>query len=293
MSTQTHYPAEPAQDLYDLGLRADLAMLSQSPMTRRRVLSLGLLGISALLAGCAPIGMPTPAATTTQPGPLEAGATTGTVTECVSPIPRETAGPFPGNGSQGPNLNVLRQSGVVRPDIRTSLGTGNTAEGIPMRLELTLVRAGGDCAPLPGYAVYLWHCDARGRYSMYSPGAEDEDYLRGVQAANEEGVVTFLTVFPGCYSGRWPHFHFEIYSSVEQATGAGAVVHTSQIALPEEICRTVYADSSYGNSLNNLSRLSLARDSVFRDGWESQMATVTGSVEEGFVARLTVGVPTA
>lgn len=287
MQPHAHFSGESPQDLYDLGLKADLAMLSQSPITRRRVLSLGLMGVAALLAGCAPIGTPTPPATHAEPGASEAGA----AAECVSPIPRETAGPFPGNGAQGPALNVLGRSGVVRPDIRTSLGTGNTAEGVPLRLELTLVQAGGDCGPLPGYAVYLWHCDAQGRYSMYSPGAEDEDYLRGVQAADENGVVTFLTIFPGCYSGRWPHFHFEIYASVEQATGAGNVVHTSQIALPEDICRAVYADARYGASLNNLSRLSLERDTVFRDGWESQMAAVTGSMEEGFLARLTVGAP--
>lgn len=292
MSSQTHFSAEPAQDLYDLGLKTDLVMLSQSPITRRRVLSLGLLGISTLLAACAPIGTPAPpAASTAQPAASNTNEAVGAVAECVSPIPRETAGPFPGDGSQGPNLNVLSQSGVVRPDIRTSLGTGNTAEGVPLRLELTLVRAGGDCAPLPGYAIYLWHCDAQGRYSMYSSGAEDEDYLRGVQAADENGVVTFITIFPGCYAGRWPHFHFEVYASVEQATGAGNAVHTSQIALPEDICRSVYADARYGNSLNNLSRLSLETDGIFRDGWESQMAAVTGSVEEGFLARLTVGVP--
>ncbi|MCC9074617.1 intradiol ring-cleavage dioxygenase [Litorilinea aerophila] len=289
MHPQTHLHPDSPQDLYDLGLKTDLVMLSQSPMTRRRVLSMGLMGIGALLAGCAPIGTPTPAATGGQPSTPEEA----TAAECVSPIPRETAGPFPGNGSQGPNLNVLIQSGVVRPDIRTSLGTGNTAAGVPLRLELTLVQAGGDCAPLPGYAIYLWHCDAQGRYSMYSPGAEAEDYLRGVQAADENGVVSFLTVFPGCYSGRWPHFHFEVYASVEEATGAGNVVHTSQIALPEDVCRSVYADDRYGSSMNNLSRLSLDQDGIFRDGWESQMAAVTGSVEEGFLARLTVGVPVA
>jgi len=321
------YPMEQEhRDLFDLGLQADLTMLQQSPLTRRRLLKLGLVGITSFLAGCTPFagqsstptGGPTstsvagsgsvssptalPASPTALPASPTVAATVSTpttavtptsapVAECVSPIPTETAGPFPGDGSQGASLNVLARSGVVRQDIRTSLGTGNLAAGIPLRLELKLVRAGGDCAPLAGYALYAWHCDAQGRYSMYSSGVEGEDYLRGVQAADANGIVVFQTIFPGCYSGRWPHVHFEIYPSLDQATSARNVVHTSQLALPEDICRQVYADPQYGNSLNNLGRISLERDGIFRDGWQTQMATVTGSLNDGLVARLTIGVP--
>lgn len=304
------------RDLFDLGLQADLVMMQQSVLTRRRLLRLGLVGITTFLAGCAPIASsvatptaapsattapttaPASAAATAAPTTAPAMAATATtaptnaaIAECVDAIPRETAGPFPGNGSQGANLNILSRSGVARSDIRTSLGTGNTAAGVPLRLELKLVRAGGDCAPLPGYAIYVWHCDAPGRYSMYSPGVEGEDYLRGVQAAGADGTVVFQTIFPGCYAGRWPHIHFEIYPSLEQATSARNVVHTSQLALPEDICRQVYADTQYGNSLRNLGQLSLERDGIFRDGWETQMATVTGAINDGLVARLTIGVP--
>ncbi|GIV91024.1 MAG: intradiol ring-cleavage dioxygenase [Chloroflexus sp.] len=304
------------RDRFDLGLQADLAMMQQPLLTRRRLLRLSLVGITTFLAGCTPMANPV-ATPTTAPNPTvapttapaaaaatavpttapaatiapTAAPTSVVVAECVDAIPRETAGPFPGNGAQGAALNVLARSGVVRSDIRTSLGSGNTAVGVPLQLELTLVRAGGDCAPLPGYVIYVWHCDAPGRYSMYSPGVEGEDYLRGVQAADAGGKVVFQTIVPGCYAGRWPHIHFEVYPSLEQATGASNVVHTSQLALPEEICRQVYADAQYGNSLRNLGQISLERDGIFRDGWQTQMATVTGSVNEGFVARLTVGVP--
>ncbi|ACL24707.1 intradiol ring-cleavage dioxygenase [Chloroflexus aggregans] len=304
------------RDRFDLGLQADLAMMQQPLLTRRRLLRLSLVGITTFLAGCTPMANPV-ATPTTAPNPTvapttapaaaavtavpttapaatiapTAAPTSVVVAECVDAIPRETAGPFPGNGAQGAALNVLARSGVVRSDIRTSLGSGNTAVGVPLQLELTLVRAGGDCAPLPGYVIYVWHCDAPGRYSMYSPGVEGEDYLRGVQAADTSGKVVFQTIVPGCYAGRWPHIHFEVYPSLEQATGARNVVHTSQLALPEEICRQVYADAQYGNSLRNLGQLSLERDGIFRDGWQTQMATVTGSVNDGFVARLTVGVP--
>lgn len=72
--------------------------------------------------------------------------------------------------------------------------------------------------PLAGYAIYLWHCNRDGGYSMYSSGITAENYLRGVQVTDSNGEVTFSTIFPGCYSGRWPHIHFEVYASLDAAT---------------------------------------------------------------------------
>jgi protocatechuate 3,4-dioxygenase beta subunit len=213
----------------------------------------------------------------------------------VGEIPQETAGPYPADGSQASSqvLNALALSGIVRRDIRTSLGTGNVAQGVPLTIELTLVSTLGDCAPLAGYAVYLWHCDREGRYSLYSQGVTSEDYLRGVQQADSNGLITFTSIFPACYSGRWPHVHFEIYPSLESATSASNTVHTTQLALPEDICDVVYATDGYSQSIRNMSQISLERDNVFSDGYELQMATVTGDATNGYVARLTVGIAEA
>ena len=65
-----------------------------------------------------------------------------------------------------------------------------------------------DNAPFVGVAVYAWHCDRAGRYSLYSEGVEDENYLRGVQESDADGKLAFDTIFPAAYSGRWPHIHF-------------------------------------------------------------------------------------
>src|SRR3954465_2676334 len=86
-------------------------------------------------------------------------------------IPSETAGPYPGDGSNGPD--VLDDSGIVRHDIRRSFGASRTlAKGVPLRVNLTVTDASKDYGPLVGAAVYLWHCDRSGRYSMYSSGVE-------------------------------------------------------------------------------------------------------------------------
>ena len=205
-------------------------------------------------------------------------------------VPTETAGPYPGDGSNGPD--VLDDSGIVRHDIRRSFGDSRTlARGVSLRVNLTITDASNDYVPLPGLAVYLWHCDRAGRYSLYSSGVEDENYLRGIAKTNSEGTAWFNTIFPGCYSGRWPHIHFEVYRSVAKAVSNGPIVETSQIALPRAVCKKVYASSGYSGSAANLARTSLATDLVFSDDKAiHQLATVTGSVKNGFVANLTIGI---
>ncbi|TDD58667.1 3,4-dioxygenase subunit beta [Kribbella antibiotica] len=259
---------------HDLGLEYDLGTLR-----RRQVLSLFAGAGLVALAGCAPDSEPAP--TPTPP----AASTTGAVDE----IPAETVGPYPADGSNGPN--VLTESGIVRSDITKSFGTASgTATGVPLTVDLTILDADND-TPLPGAAVYVWQCDAQGRYSLYSDGATNENYLRGVQAADANGKVTFTTIFPGAYPGRWPHIHFEVYAGLSEATAVGKISATSQLALPENVAMAVYATSGYDGSMENLRRTSLTDDSVFGDDdGVRQLATVSGDAVKGYVARLNVGV---
>jgi protocatechuate 3,4-dioxygenase beta subunit len=223
-------------------------------------------------------------------GASTAADSTGAAGTC-EPIPAETAGPYPGDGSNGPNALAL--SGIVRSDIRSSVdGATGTAEGIMTTVTLVLVDASNGCAPLADHAVYLWHCDRAGDYSMYTGAPAAENYLRGVQQTDADGKVTFTTIFPACYSGRWPHMHFEIYASLDDAMSGADPLHTSQLALPESDCNDVFATQGYEDSVGNLAQLSLDSDNIFSDGASLQMATVSGSVRVGYSASLVVGVPT-
>ncbi len=208
-------------------------------------------------------------------------------------VPEETAGPYPGDGSNGPD--VLEESGIVRSDIRSSFGSASgTADGVPMTLELRLTDLAEGGSAFAGAAVYVWHCDREGRYSMYSEGVESENYLRGVQVADSSGVVRFRSVFPACYAGRWPHVHFEVYPDPGSVTDSANAIATSQVALPKDACATVYAEQGYGGSAQNLGQVSLSTDHVFGDdSGASQIATVTGDVAGGYTVALTVGVDTS
>jgi hypothetical protein len=115
--------------------------------------------------------------------------------------------------------------------------------------------------------------------------------LRGVQESDADGKVTFISILPACYSGRWPHIHFEVYASVDEATGGGEPIATSQLAFPADVCDVAYATEGYEQSVRNLGQLSLASDNVFGDDQAAQqLATVTGDVSEGYLATLAVAV---
>ncbi|MEQ1786010.1 MAG: intradiol ring-cleavage dioxygenase [Acidimicrobiales bacterium] len=279
-------------DLHDRGLAFDLATLRERATEPTRLERRGALkllagaGAGLVLVAC---GSDSPSASTTSSTAGGVTRTTaGSGTSAADAIPAETGGPFPGDGTNGPN--VLVESGVVREDIRSSFGAySGTAEGVTLAVDLTIVSAGTD-TPMPGATVYLWHCDREGRYSLYSSGVTDQNYLRGVQEADDDGLLRFTTVFPGAYSGRWPHIHFEVFPDLTTATSAGAPLVTSQLALPEDVCDTVYATSGYEQSIGNLAQTSLDRDMVFSDGYDQQLALVTGSVEDSLTAALTVGV---
>ncbi|NBZ86507.1 hypothetical protein [Stagnihabitans tardus] len=211
--------------------------------------------------------------------------------QCLK-TPAETNGPYPADGSnsrEGQVVDVLKQQSVMRDDIRTSFGDlDGAAEGIPLELEIALISVDG-CKPLGGHAIYLWHADAEGRYSLYD--LPERNYLRGVVLTDASGVARVTTIVPGCYDGRWPHIHFEVFASAEAAVAGGALL-TSQMALPEATCREAYADARYPASLRNLDRTSLDGDNVFGDNTPEQVAqqllTMTRTAT-GYAAKVTVG----
>jgi protocatechuate 3,4-dioxygenase beta subunit len=283
---------------HDRGLEFDLSTL----MSRRSLgMFLGAGGAAAELAACTPGGSSsapaTSSATATEtastigsvaPSASATPTVTRAIAECGVEIPEETAGPYPGDGSNGPN--VLEASGVVRRDITSSFGTSGTkADGVPLTFTLTLLDNANGCVPLAGAAVYAWHCDKDGKYSMYDAGLTDENYLRGVQEADANGQVTFTSIFPGAYRGRWPHIHFEVFESMSNATSAGQVLAVSQIALTDSSCRDVYSMSGYEASASNFPSTTLQSDMVFReDGGIYQLATMSGSAATGYSAGLNV-----
>jgi protocatechuate 3,4-dioxygenase beta subunit len=242
-------------------------MTSQLELDRRRMLGGLALGLGgAALAACG----------------SRAGAQ---IARSCAATSTEIKGPFPADGTNGrPRpINALAMDGVIRRDIRSSFaGMNGRADGVPLELELSVVDASSDCTALASRAVYLWQNDAAGAYSLYN--LPDRNYLRGLQAADEQGRVRFTAIVPGCYGGRYPHCHFEVFASAEAALRGELPLLVSQLAFPDAECRTIYRDDTrYGDSLRNLERLPLERDFVFGDtGAAGQTVAMTGDPASGY-----------
>lgn len=271
-------------------------------LTRKEILLLfggvGLAGLTTLI-GCGgsnasqittalgsdgTTASPSPTASAT-PTPEASASPVVTATPSPTPtpgscvlIPSETQGPYP-------LLAVLSDSSMNRSDITE----GKTGVPLTLKINLQNVRDGA-CAVIPNAAVYVWHCDKDGAYSGYNQqnnSTVGQTFLRGIQVSDGGGSVTFHTVYPGWYAGRITHIHFQVYLNDDLNVTATA---TSQIALPQEITRTVYSSSLYASRGQNTSVTGFAQDNVFSDGTAYQMATVTGDASTGYTATLNVGV---
>jgi protocatechuate 3,4-dioxygenase beta subunit len=269
---------------FDGDFRSDL-----QEMLSRRTLLLG--GAALLLTACGD-----------GPGGAAEANVTGKAADgssCIK-LPQETNGPFPADGTNrlsGTTVNVLDKIGVVREDLRPSFdGLSDVAEGVPLTLVLRVINVTNACAPLAGHLVYLWQCDAAGQYSIYERASAN--YLRGAAITDADGVARFTTIFPGCYAGRWPHLHFEVFVSKDQAVSGSESLLTSQFAFEKPTCEAIYASHpAYAVSPANLAKLSLASDMIFATNTPEQIAAqillTSGDAATGLTASALIGIAAA
>jgi protocatechuate 3,4-dioxygenase beta subunit len=269
--------------------------LMQSRFEERRRLLGSLLGggAAALLGACGGSS----GGDASSSSASSTASTTGAGTACIAD-PSETNGPYPSDGTNTVNgavSNVLLESGVVRSDIRSSFGASTTvASGVPLTLTITLENTNNSCGLLSGFAIYVWHCDRDGEYSLYGADILSENYLRGVQVTDSGGSVTFASIFPACYSARYPHIHVEVYESLSTATSGNNALLITQLAVPRDIATTIYDTATgYGASVNNLAAVTTGSDLVFESSTTAQLTAQTpafsGSISDGYVATVTVG----
>lgn len=245
-----------------------MSSTDRNRFSRREVLEvLGAAGL-ALAAGCTSASPASPTDTS-----ASGGTTTpvGGAASC-SVTPEETAGPY------ADRVGMINNPAFFRQDITEG------RSGLPVTLALTVVSISGGCNPVPNAQIEIWQCDAEGRYSEYSqPGynGTGQTFLRGLQTTDGEGKATFRTIYPGWYAGRATHIHVEVFVG-------GRTVKTTQIAFPESASRAVYGTGVYAAHGQNPT--TNARDNVFSDGSDAELATLAGDATSGYTASLTIGV---
>lgn len=302
------------------GLLHDLKTIGENIMGRRRALAIlasagGFTAVTACggddgststssgsTATTSSTSTSSTSSTSTSSTSTSSTSSGGTSSSSCIADPTETNGPYPADGTNsasGSTSNVLTVSGVVRSDIRSSfINSTTTADGVKLELTLQLVDVNNGCAAIEGAAIYVWHCDAAGKYSLYSSGVTTESYLRGVQVTDAEGKVTFTTIYPACYSGRWPHIHFEIFTGGLTSASTGRTASLiSQLAMPAATNTAVFTgDTRYTASIANYNAISISSDNVFGDNSSAQIAqmtpTLSGSATAGYTGTALIGIAT-
>lgn len=174
-----------------------------------------------------------------------------------------------------------------RSDIRSDPTDGRVRPGTPLALTLLVSRLNaGDCQPLAGAQVDIWHCDALGVYS----DVQDPDFttigqkfLRGYQVTDARGEARFVTVYPGWYPGRTVHIHFKIRTA---PVAKRSFEFTSQLYFDDELTDRVHAAPPYAAKGPRIARNQ--HDWIFRRGGDRLMLDTT-STADGYAATFPIG----
>lgn len=190
----------------------------------------------------------------------------GTSTGSCSVTDTETDGPYPLYSSRGSAIQ------------RTSIADGKT--GLPLNIKIVVKNVNNSCAVLANAVVDIWHCDKDGYYSGYSNtgylGTQNNSSLvfcRGRQISDSNGEVSFVSIYPGWYSGRCIHIHVQVYVS-------STLKLTSQIAFPDAVNSVVCNTSLY--SAHGQPDTTNTTDSIISNSLDNELATVTANSSGGY-----------
>lgn len=205
---------------------------------------------------------------------------------------RSHAQPLPGKPvcvltpeqTEGPYFSDQR---LNRSDIRRDPSDGTVKAGVPLSLTLRVHTVNpGHCVPLAGAIVDIWHCDATGIYSDVADPRFDtrgKKFLRGYQMTDAQGLVSFLTIYPGWYPGRALHIHFKVRAN---SATQGVVEMTSQLYFPDALSDKILASAPYTGGMKRRTRNE--EDGIFHRGGEQLMLAPTAQTQ-GYAAAFDVG----
>jgi protocatechuate 3,4-dioxygenase beta subunit len=181
-----------------------------------------------------------------------------------------------------------------RSDIRSDshgLADPNPRPGLPLTLRFTvLAYAGGNCAPLTNAQVDVWHCDGIGLYSdVNGAGGSNttgQDFLRGYQLTDSNGLATFTTIYPGWYSGRAVHIHVKVRTF--DAANNTITEATTQVFFDDALTDAVYAANAPYNTRGPRDTRNMA-DAIY--GRQTELLlSLSGSPSSGYTGSINLGV---
>jgi protocatechuate 3,4-dioxygenase beta subunit len=171
------------------------------------------------------------------------------------------------------------------PSLERADITEGTETGVATNVRLQIVD--GNCKPIEGARVDIWHCNAVGLYSGYpnQTGGVDttgKTFLRGTQFASANGIVEFQTIYPGWYAGRTTHIHFKVF--LDEKT-----VLTGQIFFPDALSQFIYQNvppyTDHGHDRDVLN----GNDNIATQATRASFAYVK-ELEERYLVAMIIGV---
>jgi len=211
-----------------------------------------------------------------------------------------TRGPYFIDNQSDPNItgDDVDTSIPERSDIRSDTkGSTGTQSGLPLYLNITVGSySNGSCSPIANAQVHIWHCNALGVYSdvqgaTNGNGADltGENFLRGYQYTDANGKVSFITIYPGWYSGRAVHIHVKV--RVFDSSGNVATEATTQLFFDDSISTAVYAANADYSRSSSRGILNSA-DSIYAAESPALLVSLTGSDTTSYTGTISIGVAT-
>jgi protocatechuate 3,4-dioxygenase beta subunit len=277
-------------------------------LSRREVLALLGTGGAALLVGCGPqqtstnaTVLPTESSAGTTAAPtLNAEAATAVTladptaaaTQAAAVATAVVANTAVADAAPSVPACVVRPEvtegpyyvdvGLVRSDVRSDSASGEVKAGTPLVLTFNVSQvSASSCTPLQGATVEIWHCDAEGQYSGVSDRSFDttgQNWLRGAQITDANGIATFTTIYPGWYPGRAVHIHFAVAPDASS-------VFTSQLFFDEALTEQVLQADAYSAKSNVPDTLN-STDNIF----EELLLLDAVAAGEGYAATFAIGI---
>lgn len=179
-----------------------------------------------------------------------------------------------------------------RSDITTGTTRSSVLNGVPMSLDILVYDNNGQvCGSNSASSVQIdiWHCDAAGEYSDANGQGQGstigQTFLRGYQVTNNDGKVSFTTIYPGWYRGRATHIHLR--ARVYDASGNRTYNFTSQIFFDDSFTDTIYQKALYASRGTRDTRNS--NDSIYRGASQAVEALLSTRSDGSVQAEVVIG----